>query len=112
MKQQLLRASVACLVMTCAPAFGQLKGAGSFAFTASSASVSESTGVVVVSVVRQGGSRGAVTVKLTSTSGTATAGLDFTPVSGTLTFANGDAGPRHIKIEILEDALRERVETF
>ena len=112
MKQPLLRAFVACFVMICSPAFGQFKGAGSFAFTVSSASVTESAQVVVVSVVRQNGSRGAVTVKLSTSSGTATGGLDFMPVSGTLTFANGDAGPRHLKIEILEDALRERVETF
>jgi len=112
MKQRILQAGIACLAMFCAPAFGQIKGAGSFVFTASSVSVKESAGVVKVSVTRVNGSRGAVTVNLATASGTATSGLDFTPVNQTLTFASGDAGPRSVKIEILEDRLRERTETF
>jgi hypothetical protein len=52
-----------------------------------------------------------VTVDYATTGVTATAGVDFTAVSGTLTFNPGDLG-KTIFVPILNDALPERVETF
>ena len=42
---------------------------------------------------------GAVSVAYSATAGTATAGADFTPASGTLNWANGDSGNKTITLE-------------
>jgi hypothetical protein len=52
-----------------------------------------------------------VTVNYTTVSGTATAGSDFTPVTGTLTFAPGQT-TRTVIVPTLNDALVEGTETF
>ena len=100
---------------TCAASFGQIvrpPAAGTFVFTASAATVNENAGFVPVTVARVNGSRGAVTVDLATVSGTAIAGKDFKPASGTLKFASGDATPRTLKIPIIQDLIRERPEVF
>lgn len=49
----------------------------------------ESSGVVTVTVVRTGGTGGAVSVNYNVDGGTATPGVDYAPTTGTLTFAPG-----------------------
>src|SRR6202162_150049 len=49
-----------------------------------------------MNINRNGSSNGAVTVNYASVNGTATAGLDYRPVSGTLTWADGDISSRII----------------
>lgn len=68
-------------------------------------------GVAAVQVDRVG-SCGAVSVQFDSASRTALAGVDFTDVSGVLTWADGDTTSRTIEIPIAGDALDEANERF
>jgi hypothetical protein len=63
--------------------------AGTLAFSAADVVVNESTGNVVIAVDRVGGSSGTVGASYASTAISAIPGVDFTPVSGTLTFPPG-----------------------
>ncbi|MBI1733651.1 MAG: SBBP repeat-containing protein [Candidatus Rokubacteria bacterium] len=83
---------------------------GTLQFTQPSYSVGESAGGYVISVSRTGGSAGPVTVRYSVTGGTATAGADYTAVSGTLTFNPGDTH-KFIRIPVFEDTLDEENET-
>ena len=59
-------------------------------FVTEAVSVAENVGAVRVEVRRSGATNEPVTVDFATTvTGTATAGQDFTPVSGTLPFATG-----------------------
>ncbi|HSS76559.1 MAG TPA: Calx-beta domain-containing protein, partial [Thermoanaerobaculia bacterium] len=64
-----------------------------------------------VTVQRVNGSDGAVAVAFSATAGTATAGQDFTPTSGTLNWANGDTGSKTFKVTIANDTIQEPNET-
>ena len=77
----------------------------------SSIDVSEGVGDLVITVLRQGGSDGVVTIDYTTTNGTATAGEDFVGQFGTLTFADQEAG-RQLIIPIINDSADEPNETF
>ncbi|PAW84683.1 MAG: hypothetical protein B9S33_11185, partial [Pedosphaera sp. Tous-C6FEB] len=68
----------------------------------------ENASVATITVVRTNGSMGVVTVDyLTSTSGsTATAGTDYTPVTGTFTFQAGETN-KAFTIPVLNDVLVE-----
>src|SRR5262249_3656033 len=57
-----------------------------------------------------GGTSGAVSVHYATSDGTATAGSDYTPVSGTLTFADGEAS-KTFTVAVLDDSLVEGNET-
>ena len=61
--------------------------AGALQLSADTYSVAEDGGTLTVTVDRVGGSAGAVSVDYATADGTATAGLDYTAASGTLTFA-------------------------
>ena len=54
---------------------------------------------------------GAVTVDYATADGTATAGVDYTATSGTLTFAAGDTA-KTVSVPVLDDAVNEGEETF
>jgi hypothetical protein len=62
---------------------------GSFQFSDASYSVSEAQSSATITVMRTDGSLGAASVNFASTGGTAPSGA-YTPVSGTLMFANGE----------------------
>ena len=62
---------------------------GTIEFSATGYTVPENAGTASITVNRVDGSRGTVTVHYTTVAQNATPGLDFTPVSGTLTFAPG-----------------------
>jgi len=66
----------------------------------------------VVFVTRAGKSGGTVSTHFQTIDGTAIANNDYTPVSGTLTWADGDRTQQAIKIPILQDSLNENHETF
>jgi hypothetical protein len=82
------------------------------AFTNQNVSVSENGGTVSVSVARLLNTAGAVTVNYSTSSGTATAGADFTSTSGTLSWADGEAGTKSFNVTILDDTLVEANEVF
>lgn len=102
--------------------------AGVLQMTSMNYFVKETAGAVTVAVRRSGGTLGAVSVDY-STSATAPAGVlggpalsvpaypaasvaDFTSVSGTLTWADGETTDQHIVIPIMDDDLVEGVEAF
>ncbi|MDB5970428.1 MAG: hypothetical protein JWQ90_2878 [Hydrocarboniphaga sp.] len=85
---------------------------GTLQLGAASYSVGESAGNLSVTVTRQIGSDGAVSVQYTTGGGTATAGSDYTAASGKLSWADGDTAAKTITITIDGDALFEGAETF
>ena len=85
-------------------------GAASFVgFQASSLAIPERGFGKAVAVVERGGSAvGAVSVDFDLTAGDASAGADYTGTpSGTLTWADGDAGPKWIEYDIVDDGNSE-----
>jgi uncharacterized delta-60 repeat protein len=82
---------------------------GTLQFSSSAYSINEGGGSATITVTRTGGSDGAVSVQYFASSGTATAGGDFTAVSGTLSFADGETN-KSFTVPILEDALDEQDE--
>ena len=85
--------------------------AGLIQLDQSSSVISESAGSATITVYRSGGSSGAVSVHYETANGTATSGSDYTAVSGTLTFADGETS-KVISIPIINDKLLEPNETF
>jgi hypothetical protein len=65
----------------------------------------------VIAIERSNGEDGAVTIDFSTANGTATAGSDYQPVSGTLSWANGDGGTRIVQIPLFADELAEGNET-
>jgi uncharacterized delta-60 repeat protein len=72
----------------------------------------ESESSPFVLVTRTGGSRGSVSVRVTTRSGSAVAGRDFRSTSTTVRFGNGDTSPRLVEIPLREDREVEPDETF
>lgn len=81
-------------------------------FSAVAYQADEGQGQAQLYVARSGGSAGAVTVHYTLQGRSATASSDFTPLSGTLSFADGDATPQTIAIPLVDDSLGEGDETL
>jgi hypothetical protein len=86
---------------------------GTLQFSATSYSVAENVagGNAAITVTRAGGGTGAVGVSFATSNGTATAGLDYTTVSQTLSFANGDTTAKTVNIPIIDDTIFEGNET-
>jgi plastocyanin len=76
---------------------------GAFRFSQANTNATEAVGQATVTVQRVNGSDGAVSVAFSATAGTATAGHDFTPASGTLNWADGDGASKTFKVTILND---------
>jgi hypothetical protein len=64
----------------------------------------------LVTVERTGGNQGNVAVDFAADPGSATAGADFTPVTGTLNWAHADGGLRTFAVPIVDDDLAEETE--
>jgi hypothetical protein len=87
----------------------EVPATGELAFATPSYSVDESAGVATVTVSRANGSSGVVTVDYATSSPagtTATAGVDYTPVTGTLTFLDGQT-TQTFTVPIVQDTLFE-----
>lgn len=84
--------------------------AGSFRFTLGKFSVKESDGQAIISIIRSGGSKGAVTVAFEATQGSATAGEDYSAATETLSFAE-DETSKQLTIAIRNDELVEGPES-
>jgi hypothetical protein len=89
-------AAVLTIVNTDPPAPGTLQ------FSAAGYSAAENAGGVQVTVNRTGGSNGPVSVQYRVGGGTAVAGVNYTPVSGTLTFADGETS-KTFTVPVLDD---------
>jgi uncharacterized delta-60 repeat protein len=80
------------------------------AFGAAEYRVTEKQGTATVTVIRTGSSANPVTVDFSTRDGTATAGQDYAPMSGTLNFAAGETN-KAIVLTMLDDAMIEGDET-
>ncbi|WP_428310343.1 Calx-beta domain-containing protein [Hydrocarboniphaga sp.] len=87
-------------------------GPGSLSFGASTYSVAETAGSASITVLRNGGSSGAISVAYATANGTATAGSDYTARSGTLNWADGDSSAKTISVPIINDSAAESIETL
>ncbi len=85
---------------------------GSLEFSSSGYTVAQSGGTAELTVERQGGSTGAVTVAYATSSGTAVAGQDFTSTSGTLSWAVGDVASKTISVKIADTTLFSGTRSF
>jgi Calx-beta domain len=80
---------------------GDASGAvGTVQLSASTYSTGQAAGTLKMTVNRSGGSNGAITVKYSTSDGTAAAGSDYTSTSGTLQWASADASAKTISIPI------------
>ena len=86
-------------------------GAGTLQFSAATYSVAENGGNATITVTRTGGSAGAVGVSFATSNGTATAPADYTAVTQTVSFANGDTANKTVSIPIVNDTSVEPNET-
>ena len=85
---------------------------GALQFSTPSYSVAENGSSATITVTRTAGNTGAVVVTAaTTTGGTATAGNDYTHVSVTFSWANGDTAPKTFAVPITNDTLIEPDET-
>ena len=83
---------------------------GAVALTVATVSVSQSAGTLKVNVVRLGDTQ--TTVQYATSNGTATAGVNYTATSGTLSWAAGDYTARSISIPISTSNLFTGSKTF
>lgn len=79
-------------------------------FSSATFGVNEDAGTATITVLRTGGSMGAVTVDYATSDGTATAGSDYSATSGTLAFLDGQSS-RTFSVPIIDDTLVEGNET-
>ena len=81
-------------------------------FSKATYSINEGGGQATISVTRTDGTSGAVSVQYaTVAGGTATGGTDYTPASGVLSWADGDASSKTFNVPIINDSLNEADET-
>jgi plastocyanin len=78
---------------------------GIISFSAATYSASEAAGTAAITVNRSAGKSGAVAVHYASSAGTAVAGKNYTDVSGTINFADGDNAPKTFNVPLLDDHL-------
>ena len=88
-----------------------LAPAGSFQFSASTASVSEDAGKVTVTINRSGNTTGTAMVNVNTADGTATQRGDYTIRRAIVTFAPGETS-KTVDVFITDDAFIEGSETF
>jgi uncharacterized delta-60 repeat protein len=88
--------------------------AGVIGFTTTNASpmMSELQPFARIQLLRTGGTDGTVSVQYRAVGDTATAGDDFVADTGTVTFNDGEAGPKQVSIQMIDDDVNESDETF
>jgi len=84
---------------------------GTLRFSLVSYTVNEGAGSATIAVQRVNGDDGIVSVQYSITSGSATAGQDFTSGSGTLTWGDNDDANKTFTVPILNDSTQEGNET-
>ena len=85
---------------------------GTLRFSLGGYTVNEGAGTATITVQRVNGDDGAVTAQFAAAAGTATAGQDFTPTSGTITWAAGDDVARTFTVAVTNDTAAEPSETI
>jgi hypothetical protein len=94
-----------------APAQSPATAPGSLQFSAADYTIGENSGIAIISVTRVNGASGPVSVGCAAGAGTATAGGDFAPASGTLQWGDGEMGARTFFVGVASDSLVEGGET-
>jgi len=84
---------------------------GSIQFSSASYNVLEDVLSATITVIRTGGSKGTISVNYSSANGAAIAGSDYSAVSGTLVFGEGETS-KTFTIPIANDGISEPDETF
>jgi len=77
---------------------------GIFQFVANNYQINENSGSITIEVSRTGNSYGAVSVDYTTLENTATEGNDYTAVSGTLIWDDGDMALKTFTVNIIDDS--------
>ena len=77
-----------------------------------SGTASENAGTARITLRRNAGSAGAVSIDYATSDGTAVAGADYAAASGRLNWAAGDLGERTISVALVNDTATEANETF
>jgi hypothetical protein len=85
--------------------------AGTLQFSGANFSVNEAVSPAVITVTRLDGTVGTVTVDYATHDGSATDGVDYSAVSGTLTFADG-VNNHQITINVINDAVYKGARSF
>ena len=85
---------------------------GSLSFVQAGISVSESDPETSVEVRRTDGTAGTVSARVDTSDGSATAGDDYSAVSTTVTFGDGQGGTTSVAIPLLDDSSPEGNETI
>ena len=91
---------------------GGLPGPGTLQFSTATFSVSESAGTATITVTRAAGDSNPVSVKYSTSAGSATANGDYTNASGILNWASGDLADKSFAVPIIGDAFNENDETI
>ena len=73
---------------------------GNMVLSASSYSVGQAAGSLTVAITRTGGATGAVNVQYATVDGTAKAGIDYTALTGSMSWGGGDTSTRTISVPI------------
>ena len=92
--------------------FLQILPPASIAFSASTQSVNEGAGSVILTVNRSSNSVGEVSVDYSTVAESASAGADFTTTSGTLIWGDSETDPKTIEVPIIDDEVYNEVESF
>jgi len=80
-------------------------------FSVAAVSIAENAGPATITVNRVGSINGPVSVDYISTDGTATAGSDYTALSGTLSWADQEIAAKSFTVTLTDDTLLESNET-
>jgi hypothetical protein len=84
---------------------------GVLQFSAATFSRAENGNLANITVTRTSGTTGTVTVQFSTSPGSAQAGSDYTAVTGTLTWTDGDANPKSFDVPLIDDTAVEGAET-
>ena len=84
---------------------------GVIQFSAASYSVNEDAGSVTITVTRSGSTSGSASVQYATSNGSALSPGDYNTISGTLTFAAGEAS-KSFAVSITDDIVKESNESF
>jgi len=112
------RAAVFAVVLICgvviqdASVFAATTSAGTLSLHATTIGVVENNGSIGVMVIRTGGASGAASVQCRTANNTAIAGHDYTAVSTTIQWANGDSAPKNCTVPISDATPFSGTKTF
>ena len=95
-----LMSSLATLALSAETAAATTADDGSIGFSAASYPVEQSAGSAVLTVVRRGGTTGALSVTYSTVNNTAISGTNYTAESGTLKWASGDGSSKTFTIPL------------